>query len=114
MGLSSADPGLGPGRTGITCRSIPAIGCIRAIRDLLPPASADDLHASHVGAQHLGYHDAAIGLLIVLQDADERARQRQARAVQRVHELDVFAVARAVADVGPPRLEIQEVQREHA
>src|SRR6185437_11451828 len=41
---------------------------------------------AHVGTQRLGNRHRAVLVLVVLQDRDQRAADREARAVQRVHE----------------------------
>src|ERR1700761_3346262 len=47
---------------------------------------SDALETGHIGAQHFGNDDRAVGLLIVLQHRDQGAPDRQARAVQRMEE----------------------------
>src|SRR6266542_166123 len=49
--------------------------------------------AIHVGAERFGDNDAAILLLIVLDDRDPRAADGEAAAVQGVSELGLLAVA---------------------
>src|SRR6266705_4571055 len=46
----------------------------------------------------------AVGLLVGFKQRRDRARQRNTRRVQRVHELGLFAGPRAGANVGPPGL----------
>ena len=62
-----------------TCRC--ARSTDRAAVDYRTPA--DHLEA-HVGAQRLGHDDGAVGLLVVLEDGNQRAADGEARAVQRV------------------------------
>ena len=60
--------------------------------------------AAHVGLQRVGHVDAAVGALVVLQHGDQRAADREAGAVQRVHELGL-ALRVAKARLHAPRLE---------
>src|SRR5438552_657801 len=69
----------------------------------------DPLEPLHVLPQRLGNHDTAVALLIVLQNRNDRAAERQARAVERVYEACPF-LRGAIADVRAPRLEIEEVR----
>ena len=65
----------------------------------------DDLATAHVGAQHLGHGDGAVGILVVLHDGGHGAARGQAGAVQGVQvprTLEVLGVA--VLDVGAARL----------
>src|SRR5262249_38311504 len=62
--------------------------------------------AAHVGAQHLGNDHRAVRLLVVLEHGDERASDREAGAVERVHEARVLAALRLVAGIHAPRLEV--------
>src|SRR5690349_11847593 len=68
--------------------------------------------AEAVGAeirpQHLGNEDGAVGLLVVLENAGDRAREREAGTVQRVHEARLFALRRPEANVRAARLEVGE------
>src|SRR5690606_15257727 len=48
-------------------------------------APADRGEAAHIGAQRLGDQHRAVLLLVVLEDGDEAAAHRHARAVERVH-----------------------------
>ena len=50
--------------------------------------------AAHVGAQRLGDDDRAVGLLVVLEHGDQRAADREAGAVERVHEARVLGALR--------------------
>src|SRR5437762_2026577 len=45
----------------------------------------DLFQATHVGAKRLGDEHRSVGLLVVLQDRNQRAPDGEARAVQRVH-----------------------------
>src|SRR4051812_24815684 len=56
----------------------------------------------HVWAQRLGHHDAAVLLLILLEDGHDGAPHRERRAVQGVHEAQLFRL-RAVADLRSSR-----------
>src|SRR5512146_1754008 len=46
----------------------------------------DDVDAAHPRLQNLRYHDRAVGLLVVLHNGDERARQTETGAIQGVQE----------------------------
>ena len=50
----------------------------------------DLLEAAHVGDERVGDDDRAVGLLVVLQDRDQRAPDREAGAVERVHVAQVL------------------------
>ena len=52
----------------------------------------DLLEAAHVGPQHVRNGDAAILVLIVLHDGDQRAADGDARTVQRMDEQVALAV----------------------
>src|SRR3546814_6935654 len=54
--------------------------------------------------------DAAVGLLIIFEDCDERAPDREARAVERVDELVALRALAAEARVHAPCLEIAAVR----
>src|SRR5690606_40966378 len=54
-------------------------------------------------------HDAAIRLLVVFEDGDERADDRQTGAVERVDEARTAAIRRTIADVRAARLKIARV-----
>ena len=58
------------------------------------------------GAERLRDPDAAVLLLVLLEDRDQRAPDRQPGAVERVHEPGLGLGLRAVADLGAPRLEV--------
>src|SRR3990170_3165368 len=68
----------------------------------------DHVQAAHPGPQHLGNDDGAIGLLVVLENGDQRPRERQPRAVERVHHFGVGA--RAAAEAGAASLEVAAVR----
>src|SRR5581483_4327885 len=70
-------------------------------------ASADTIGAE-IRAQHFGDDDGAVRLLVVLQQGGDRAREAEARAVQRVNELRFFPARRTVANVRASRLEVGE------
>src|SRR5690606_34547501 len=69
----------------------------------------DHFHAAHVGPQHFGNYDAAVRLLVVLQDGDERADDRQPGAVECVDEARAATIRWAIADVRAARLEVPRV-----
>lgn len=68
----------------------------------------DDLCAAHVRSEDLGDDDGTVSLLVIFQDGGYSAADRQARAVQGVHEAN-FALFVTEADIGAASLEIQEV-----
>ena len=74
-----------------------------------PSSLLNDLPSSHVRPQRRGHHDRPVLLLVVLEDGQQRAADREPRAVQRVHELGLAAALAAEPDVGAPRLERLEV-----
>ena len=61
--------------------------------------------------QHFGDDDAAVGLLVVLQDRDQRPREGDRGAVERVDEPRALLLWRLVADVEPAGLEVGAVRR---
>ena len=69
--------------------------------------SADPV-GPYIRPQHFGNGHRAVRLLVVLEDAGDRAREREAGAVERVHEARLLALRGPVADVGAPRLEVGE------
>src|SRR5437763_4226038 len=46
----------------------------------------DDLEPAHIGTQCLGHRDGAVTLLVILEHSDQRATDREARSVERMHE----------------------------
>src|SRR5579885_2914504 len=72
----------------------------------------DALQAAHIWTQDIRDHHRAVCLLIIFEDCEERATDREPRSVQRMDEF-CFGVAlcrrTAKADVGPTRLEALEV-----
>ena len=68
----------------------------------------DHLKATHVRAQHFGHDDGAIGLLVILQNGDDDARQGQAGTVERMDEFRFFPFRGPIANIGPSGLEIPE------
>src|SRR5437588_8125385 len=58
----------------------------------------------NVGPQRLGNHNAAVSLLIVLDDRHPGPADGQAASVQSVDELSLVLAFRTVADIRPPRL----------
>src|ERR1700730_3267883 len=65
----------------------------------------DHLEPAHIGLQHIGYRDRAVLLLVGFHDRDQRAADRGAGAVQRMHEARL-AVGPAIARIHAPRLEL--------
>src|SRR5689334_669535 len=63
------------------------------------------LQPAHIGLQHVRHRDRAILLLIGLHHGDQRAANRSAGAVQRMHEMRL-AVAAAIARIHAPGLEV--------
>ena len=68
-----------------------------------------DLEAAHVGLQHLGDGDAAVGLQMVLEECDEHTRRSHAGVVQGVGQIglavlaldaDVQAACLCIAQIG--------------
>src|SRR5574337_1857314 len=78
---------------------------VHRIRIVLRAFLFNHLGAAHIRLQCIGNGDRAVGLLIVLDHRDQRAADRCARAVQRVHEARL-AVAAAVARIHAPGLKI--------
>ena len=66
------------------------------------------LRAAHVGTQHLGHGDGAVGVLVVLDDGGHGAAHGKTAAVERVREV-LPAVLVDVLDVGATRLEVTAV-----
>src|SRR5262249_54491195 len=66
----------------------------------------DPLHPAHVGLQRRGERDRAVLRLVFPRDRDQRAPDRQSRAVERVHEARILAALRPVARIHAPRLEV--------
>ena len=68
-----------------------------------------DLKAAHVGLQHLGDGDAAVGLQMVLEECDEHTRRSHAGVVQGMGQIglavlaldaDVQAACLCIAQIG--------------
>src|SRR5262249_12778026 len=78
------------------CRNRPLCHLSAAGR-ILSGGSGDFLRAAHVAPQGGGDGDRAVGVLVVLQDCDERSADREARAVQGMHGL---GLALLVAEAG--------------
>ena len=57
-----------------------------------------------IGPEAGGTVTEAVLLLVVLEDRDQRASDRQTGAVERVHELDLAGPLRPELDVGPAGL----------
>src|SRR5215213_10794041 len=64
-------------------------------------------HPAHVGLENRWNRDAAVLVLIVLQNGHERAADREAGAVERVHEARLLLSRRTVAGIHAARLEIR-------
>src|SRR5262249_22870647 len=60
--------------------------------------------------QHLGYHHGAVGLLIILQDGEDRSRHGHRRAVERVNQARTFLPGGLGADIELPRLVVGAVR----
>src|ERR1700688_1539010 len=67
--------------------------------------AGDHLEPAHIGLQHVGHGDRAVFLLVGLHDRDQRAADRGAGAVQRVHEARLV-VRPPIARIHAPGLEI--------
>src|SRR3954470_21100873 len=72
--------------------------------------TGDDRRPAHVGPQRLRHGHRAVLVLIVLQDRDQGAADREARAVQRMHEARALALLGAEARVHAPRLVLAAVR----
>src|SRR6185503_7662535 len=72
----------------------------------------EGLGPTQIGLQGGRDVDLSIRPLVGLEDADQRARERQARAVQGVNEAGLGALLLAVLEADPraPRLEVAEVR----
>ena len=68
-----------------------------------------DFLTAHVGAQHLGDDDAAVGLEVILKERDEHTRRGDAGVVERVGEV-ILAVLALDADVQAACLRVAEVR----
>src|ERR1039457_635434 len=69
-----------------------------------------DAIAADVRPQYFGNEHAAVGLLIVLDDRNPCPSDRQAAAIERVHQLRFLAAFRTITDVRASRLKIREVR----
>src|SRR5438045_1771954 len=65
----------------------------------------------HVLPQHLGHHDAPVGLLVVLDHRDQPATDRDGGAVEGVDEVRALFALLAVADVEAAGLVVGAVAR---
>src|SRR5688572_33144798 len=65
---------------------------------------------ARVRAQRVGDRDRAVRLLVVLEQRDQRARDRDRGAVQRVDELVLLAALAPEARLEPARLEVGAVR----
>ena len=71
----------------------------------------DVFDAAHIGNEHIGNLDRAVGLLIILNNRSHGTANRKTRTVQRMHEtvaLEVLGVL--VLDVRATRLEVFAVR----
>src|SRR5688572_25739746 len=66
--------------------------------------------AAEVRTKRLGDFYRAVFLLELLEDRDERAPDREARSVERVHERRLSLLLLAPANLRPSRLEVLEVR----
>src|SRR3546814_3607569 len=66
---------------------------------------------AHMGMERFGDVDAAVGLLIIFEDCDERAPDREARAVERVDELVALRALAAEARSEEHTAELQSLMR---
>src|SRR5689334_20814759 len=64
---------------------------------------------AEVGLQRGGHADGAVRLLVMFEQADDRAREGDARPVQGVDEARLLSGRRPIADVRAARLEVEEV-----
>src|SRR4051795_8873802 len=64
---------------------------------------------AHISLQHIRHRDAAALLLIGLHHGDQRAADRDARAVERMHEVRRAPLG-TVARIHAPRLEVAAVR----
>src|SRR5215212_10931359 len=64
-------------------------------------------HPAHIRLENGWDRDAAVLVLIVLQNGDKRAADREAGAVERVHEARLLFAGRAIAGIHAARLEIR-------
>src|ERR1700730_2958159 len=71
--------------------------------------SPNDVESAHVEAQRGGYPDGAVLLLIILDDRDHGAGQREAGAIERVHELWLSALF-PIPGIYAACLEVAEVR----
>src|SRR5262249_24209270 len=70
----------------------------------------DSFQAVHVRSQHRGNGDRSILLLVVFQDCDQGAPDREAGAVQRVNKARALLARLAPAGLHAPRLELATIR----
>src|SRR6185503_18052812 len=70
--------------------------------------SADPVRPQ-VGLQRFGDGHGTVRVLVVLQEAGDHPRERETRAVQRMHKARLLALGGAEANVRAPRLKVREV-----
>src|SRR5215472_3175604 len=71
--------------------------------------AADHLEPAHVGLEHIRYCHGAVAPLIVLEHGDERATDREAGAVEGVHEAGPLPFFGTESRLHAPRLELAAV-----
>src|SRR5260370_6106870 len=74
-----------PGARGVDPR---ARAIVARVQSPARARSPDDVETAHVRTQRPGYPDGAILLLVILNDCDHRARERETGAIQRVYKID--------------------------
>src|SRR4051812_21069887 len=79
---------------------------LRRAMDLL---TGNLLPTMHIGTQSFGNGDRPVLLLIVFHDGDQPAADRDARAVQRVHEARALLAGLPTARLHAPRLELAAI-----
>src|SRR5258708_6121528 len=72
-------------------------------------SSRDPVAAAHIGFQSIGDQDRTVRLLIILQDRNQRASDRKARAVQRVRETSVLFAGGTIARIHAAGLEVAAI-----
>jgi len=63
----------------------------------------------HIALQCLWNAHAAVGLLIIFDNRNPRAANRERAAIQGVHELRLALAFWTIADIRPPRLKIFKI-----
>ena len=70
---------------------------------------ADSVKPTHVRSEHFGNNHRPVGLLVVLQNGDEGAANRESGTVDRVGDHRLAARGRPKAHFGTPGLEVTEM-----